>query len=137
IITIDEVDNSALRLKFPPSPPSGSFPVTVEELSKTYGDHVVFQNANMLIKQGEKVAFVGKNGEGKSTMIKAIIGEIDVEGKMQIGHNIKIGYFAQKQSALVDGDLTVFKNIDQIAVGDVRVNLKDQLEAFILRGDDT
>lgn len=137
IITIDEVDNSALRLKFPPSPRSGSFPVTVEELSKTYGDHVVFQNANMLIKQGEKVAFVGKNGEGKSTMIKAIMGEIDVEGKMQIGHNIKIGYFAQNQAALLDGDLTVFETIDQIAVGDVRVKLKDLLGAFMFSGDDT
>src|SRR5690606_355633 len=104
---------------------------------KTYGDHVVFQNANMLIKQGEKVAFVGKNGEGKSTMIKAIMGEIDVEGKMQIGHNIKIGYFAQNQAALLDGDLTVFETIDQIAVGDVRVKLKDLLGAFMFSGDDT
>lgn len=137
IITIDEVDNSALRLRFPPSPRSGSFPVTVEDLSKSYGDHVVFRDANMLIKQGEKVAFVGKNGEGKSTMIKAIMGEVDVEGKLQIGHNIKIGYFAQNQAALLDGELTVFDTIDQIAMGDVRVKLKDLLGAFMFSGDDT
>lgn len=137
IIEVDEVDNSALRLKFPPSPRSGNYPVIVEELSKSYGDHVVFQKANMVIERGQKVAFVGKNGEGKSTMIKAIMGEIDFEGSLKVGHNAKIGYFAQNQAALLDEDLTVYETIDQIAVGDVRVKIKDLLGAFMFSGDDT
>lgn len=137
VIEIDEVDNSALRLRFPPSPRSGSYPVMVEELTKTYGDHVVFQKANMVIERGQKVAFVGKNGEGKSTMIKAIMGEIDFDGELKVGHNVKIGYFAQNQAALLDGELTVFDTIDQIAVGDVRVKIKDLLGAFMFSGDDT
>lgn len=137
IIEIDEVDNSALRLKFPPSPRSGTYPVIVEDLTKTYGDHLVFQKANMVIERGQKVAFVGKNGEGKSTMIKAIMGEIDFEGTLKVGHNAKIGYFAQNQAALLDEDLTVFETIDQIAVGDVRVKIKDLLGAFMFSGDDT
>jgi len=137
VIEIDEVDNSALRLRFPPSPRSGSYPVMVEELTKAYGDHVVFQKANMVIERGQKVAFVGKNGEGKSTMIKAIMGEIDFDGELKVGHNVKIGYFAQNQAALLDGELTVFDTIDQIAVGDVRVKIKDLLGAFMFSGDDT
>jgi ATP-binding cassette subfamily F protein 3 len=137
VIEIDEVDNSALRLKFPPSPRSGSYPVMVEELTKVYGDHVVFEKANMVIERGQKVAFVGKNGEGKSTMIKAIMGEIDFEGELKVGHNVKIGYFAQNQAALLDGELTVFDTIDQIAVGEVRVKIKDLLGAFMFSGDDT
>lgn len=137
VIEIDEVDTSALRLKFPPSPRSGQYPVMVEELTKKYGDHVVFQKADMVIERGEKVAFVGKNGEGKSTMIKAIMGEIEYEGSLKIGHNAKIGYFAQNQAALLDGELTVFDTIDQIAVGDVRVKIKDLLGAFMFSGDDT
>ncbi|MGX1753498.1 ABC-F family ATP-binding cassette domain-containing protein [Sphingobacterium sp. NPDC055346] len=137
IIEIDEVDNSALRLKFPPSPRSGTYPVIVEDLTKTYGNHLVFQKANMVIERGQKVAFVGKNGEGKSTMIKAIMGEIDFEGTLKVGHNAKIGYFAQNQAALLDEDLTVFETIDQIAVGDVRVKIKDLLGAFMFSGDDT
>ncbi len=137
IIEIDEVDNSALRLKFPPSPRSGTYPVVVEDLTKSYGDHLVFQNANMVIERGQKVAFVGKNGEGKSTMIKAIMGEIDIEGTLKVGHNAKIGYFAQNQAALLDEELTVFETIDQIAVGDVRVKIKDLLGAFMFSGDDT
>jgi len=137
IIEVDEVDTSALRLKFPPSPRSGQYPVIVEDLTKSYGDHVVFEKANMVIERGEKVAFVGKNGEGKSTMIKAIMGEIDFEGTLKIGHNAKIGYFAQNQAALLDGELTVFDTIDQIAVGDVRVKMKDLLGAFMFSGDDT
>jgi len=137
IIEIDEVDNSALRLKFPPSPRSGTYPVIVEDLTKSYGDHLVFQNANMVIERGQKVAFVGKNGEGKSTMIKAIMGEIDIEGTLKVGHNAKIGYFAQNQAALLDEELTVFETIDQIAVGDVRVKIKDLLGAFMFSGDDT
>lgn len=137
IIEIDEVDTSALRLKFPPSPRSGQYPVIVEELTKAYDDHLVFEKASMVIERGEKVAFVGKNGEGKSTMIKAIMGEIDFEGSLKVGHNAKIGYFAQNQAALLDEELTVFETIDQIAVGDVRVKIKDLLGAFMFSGDDT
>lgn len=137
LVEVDEVDTSALRLKFPPSPRSGQYPVVVEDLSKSYGDHVVFQNANMVIERGQKVAFVGKNGEGKSTMIKAIMKEIDFEGKLEIGHNVQIGYFAQNQASLLDGELTVFDTIDQIAVGDIRTKIKDLLGAFMFSGDDT
>jgi ATP-binding cassette subfamily F protein 3 len=137
VIEIDEVDTSALRLKFPPSPRSGQYPVIVEELTKTYGDHVVFQKASMVIKQGEKVAFVGKNGEGKSTMIKAIMNEIDFEGGLKVGHNAKIGYFAQNQAALLDENLTVFETINQIPISDGSVKIKDLLGAFMFSGDDT
>lgn len=137
LVQVDEVDTSALRLKFPPSPRSGQYPVMVEDLSKSYGDHVVFKNANMVIERGQKVAFVGKNGEGKSTMIKAIMKEIDFEGKLEIGHNVQIGYFAQNQASLLDGELTVFDTIDQIAVGDIRSKIKDLLGAFMFSGDDT
>ncbi|PRD48490.1 ABC-F family ATP-binding cassette domain-containing protein [Sphingobacterium haloxyli] len=137
IIEVDEVDTSALRLKFPPSPRSGQYPVIVEELTKAYGEHVVFEKASMVIERGEKVAFVGRNGEGKSTMIKAIMGEIDYEGSLKVGHNAQIGYFAQNQASLLDEELTVFETIDQIAVGDVRVKIKDLLGAFMFSGDDT
>ncbi|MFD2743975.1 MULTISPECIES: ABC-F family ATP-binding cassette domain-containing protein [Sphingobacterium] len=137
VIEVDEVDTSALRLKFPPAPRSGKYPVMVEELTKRYGDHTVFEKASMVIEQGEKVAFVGKNGEGKSTMIKAIMGEIDFDGELKVGHNVKIGYFAQNQAALLDQEMTVFETIDQIAVGDVRVKIKDLLGAFMFSGDDT
>jgi ATP-binding cassette subfamily F protein 3 len=135
-IEVDEVDTSALKLKFPPSPRSGQYPVVVEDLSKSYGDHVVFKEANMVIERGQKVALVGKNGEGKSTMIKAIMGEIDFEGKLEVGHNAQIGYFAQNQASLLDGELTIFETIDQIAVGDVRTKIKDLLGAFMFKGDD-
>ena len=137
IIEVDEVDTSALQLKFPPSPRSGQYPVLVEELTKAYGDHVVFEKASMVIERGEKVAFVGKNGEGKSTMIKAIMGELDYQGTLKVGHNAQIGYFAQNQASLLDEELTVFETIDQIAVGDVRVKIKDLLGAFMFSGDDT
>lgn len=137
LVEIDEVDNSALRLKFPTSPRSGQYPVVVNDLSKKYDDHVVFKNANMVIERGEKVAFVGKNGEGKSTMIKAIMAEIAFEGNMEIGHNVKIGYFAQNQASLLDEGLTVFETIDQIAVGDIRTKIKGMLGAFMFSGDDT
>ena len=135
-IEVDEVDTSALKLKFPPSPRSGQYPVVVEELSKKYGEHVVFKDANMVIERGQKVAFVGKNGEGKSTMIKAIMDEIDFEGKLEVGHNSQIGYFAQNQASLLDGEMTIFETIDQIAVGDVRTKIKDLLGAFMFKGDD-
>ena len=135
-IEVDELDTSALKLKFPPSPRSGQYPVIVEGLTKKYGDHVVFNNANMVIERGQKVALVGKNGEGKSTMIKAIMGQIDFEGKLEVGHNAQIGYFAQNQASLLDGDMTIFETIDQIAVGDVRTKIKDLLGAFMFKGDD-
>jgi len=135
-VEVDEVDTSALKLKFPPSPRSGQYPVVVEDLSKKYGDHVVFNNANMVIERGQKVAFVGKNGEGKSTMIKAIMKEIEFEGKLEVGHNSQIGYFAQNQASLLDGEMTIFETIDQIAVGDVRTKIKDLLGAFMFKGDD-
>jgi ATP-binding cassette subfamily F protein 3 len=135
-IEVDEVDTSALKLKFPPSPRSGQYPVVVEGLSKKYGDHVVFKDANMVIERGQKVAFVGKNGEGKSTMIKAIMKEIEFEGKLEVGHNSQIGYFAQNQASLLDGEMSIFETIDQIAVGDVRTKIKDLLGAFMFKGDD-
>ena len=137
LVEVDEVDTSALRLKFPPSPRSGQYPVTVTELSKSYGDHVVFKDASMVIERGQKLAFVGKNGEGKSTMVKAIMGEIDFEGKLEVGHNVQIGYFAQNQAALLDGELTVFETIDRIAEGDIRTQIKTILGAFMFSGDDT
>ena len=136
LVEVDEVDTSALRLKFPPSPRSGQYPVVVEHLSKKYDDYVVFKEANMVIERGQKVAFVGKNGEGKSTMIKAIMNEIDFDGKLEIGHNVQVGYFAQNQAALLDGELTVFETIDRIAVGEIRTKIKDLLGAFMFGGDD-
>ncbi len=136
LVEVDELDTSALRLKFPAAPRSGQYPIVVNELSKNYDDHVVFRSANLVIERGEKVAFVGRNGEGKSTMIKAIMSEIDFDGKLEIGHNVKIGYFAQNQAALLDESLSVFETIDQIAVGDVRTKIKNLLGAFMFGGDD-
>jgi len=136
LVEVDELDTSALRIKFPQSPRSGQYPIVVNELSKNYDEHVVFRKANLVIERGEKVAFVGKNGEGKSTMIKAIMSEIDFDGELEIGHNVKIGYFAQNQAALLDESLSVFETIDQIAVGDVRTKIKNLLGAFMFGGDD-
>jgi len=135
IIEVDEVDTSALNLKFPPAPRSGNYPVIAESLTKRYGDHVVFQDATITINRGEKVALIGKNGEGKSTLVKAIMGEIDYEGRLQRGHNCLIGYFAQNQASLLDGELTIFQTIDQIAEGDIRTKIKDILGAFMFSGD--
>ncbi|AJH14103.1 MULTISPECIES: ABC-F family ATP-binding cassette domain-containing protein [Myroides] len=136
IIEVDEVDNSALRLKFPPAARSGQYPVVVNELSKSYGDHVVFKNASIVVERGQKVSFVGKNGEGKSTMIKAIMKEIEFEGSLEIGHNVQIGYFAQNQASLLDEDLTIFETVDRIAEGDIRTQIKNILGAFMFSGDD-
>ncbi|MFH6937185.1 MULTISPECIES: ABC-F family ATP-binding cassette domain-containing protein [Flavobacterium] len=137
IVQVDEVDTSALRLKFPPAARSGQYPVVVKEMSKSYGDHVVFKDANIVIERGQKVAFVGKNGEGKSTMIKAIMKEIGVdEGSVEIGHNAQIGYFAQNQASLLDENATIFETIDAIAVGDIRTQIKNILGAFMFQGDD-
>ncbi len=135
IVQVDELDTSSLNLKFPPAPRSGNYPVIIEGLTKKYDDHVVFSNASLTIARGEKVAFVGKNGEGKSTLIKAIMGEIDYDGKLQLGHNSMIGYFAQNQASLLDETLTVFETIDQIAQGDIRTKIKDMLGAFMFSGE--
>lgn len=136
IIEIDEIDNAALKLRFPPAPRSGDYPVTVKELSKSYGDQVVFKGANMFISRGEKVSFVGRNGEGKSTMIKAIIGEIEVDGTCQLGHNVKVGYFAQNQASLLDPELTIFQTVDEVAQGEIRNQIKNILGRFMFSGDD-
>lgn len=136
ILEVDEEDTSALNLRFPPSPRSGSWPVIAEGVSKSYGDHNVFSNASFSIERGEKIAFVGRNGEGKSTMIKAIMGEIPFDGKMALGHNVSIGYFAQNQASLLNEELTVFQTIDDVAVGDIRTKIKDLLGAFMFGGDD-
>lgn len=136
IIEIDEVDNSALKLSFPSAQRSGDYPVSVEDLTKTYGDHTVFKNANMSISRGEKVSFVGRNGEGKSTMIKSILGEIEYEGKCSLGHNVQVGYFAQNQASLLDPDLTIFQTVDEVAKGDVRTQIKNILGRFMFKGDD-
>ena len=135
IIQVDDVDSSALNLKFPPAPRSGNYPVITDALSKRYGDHLVFSDVSLTIARGEKVAFVGKNGQGKSTLIKAIMGEIDFEGKMQLGHNSLVGYFAQNQASLLDEGLTVFETIDFVAEGEVRTKIKDLLGAFMFSGD--
>jgi ATP-binding cassette subfamily F protein 3 len=136
IIEIDEIDTSALKLRFPPAQRSGDYPVTVKDLSKSYGEHVVFKHANMSISRGEKVSFVGRNGEGKSTMIKAIMGEIEVEGTCHLGHNVKVGYFAQNQASLLDENLTIFQTVDEVAEGDVRTQIKNILGRFMFKGDD-
>ena len=134
-IEVDEVDRSHLNLRFPPAPRSGDFPVIADGVGKRYGDHQVFDNATFTIKRGEKVAFVGKNGEGKSTLVKCIMGEIPFTGSLRIGHNVKIGYFAQNQAQLLDGDITVFDTIDRVAVGDIRLKIRDLLGAFMFGGE--
>lgn len=134
-IEIDEEDNSTLRLKFPPSIRSGNYPVICENVKKAYGDHVVFHDVNLTIHRGEKVAFVGKNGEGKSTLVKCIMDEIPFEGKLTIGHNVQIGYFAQNQAQLLDENLTVFDTIDRVAKGDIRLKIRDILGAFMFGGE--
>lgn len=135
IVEVDEIDSSALSLKFPPAPRSGNYPVIVENVSKNYDDYVVFKDVSITIERGQKVAFVGRNGEGKSTLVKAIMSEIEFQGDLKLGHNSMIGYFAQNQASLLDEDLTVFQTIDNIAVGDVRTKIKDILGAFMFRGE--
>lgn len=135
IVEVDDEDNSALRLKFPPSPRSGSYPVILDSMSKSYGDHIVFNDVSLTIERGERVAFVGKNGEGKTTLVKAIMGEIEYDGKLTLGHNTLIGYFAQNQASLLDENLTVFQTIDDVAKGDIRTKIKDLLGAFMFSGD--
>ena len=134
-IEVDEVDNSALRLKFPPALRSGDYPLICEGVRKAYGEHVVFHDVDLTIKRGEKVAFVGKNGEGKSTLVKCIMGEIPFEGNLKLGHNVQIGYFAQNQAQLLYGELTVFDTIDRVAKGDIRLKIRDILGAFMFGGE--
>lgn len=136
IIEIDEIDNSSLRLRFPPAQRSGDYPVTVENLTKKYDENVVFRDANMSISRGEKVSFVGRNGEGKSTMIKSILGEIEFEGKCHLGHNVKVGYFAQNQTSLLDPELTIFQTVDEVAEGEIRTQIKNILGRFMFGGED-
>jgi len=135
VLEVDEEDSSALRLKFPPSPRSGNYPVTAENVGKSYDDKTIFSNANFMIERGQKIAFVGKNGEGKSTLVKSIMQEIKHDGNLTLGHNVKIGYFAQNQASLLDENLTVFQTIDDVAVGDIRNNIKNLLGAFMFGGD--
>ena len=134
-IEVDIEDNSRLNLKFPPPPRSGSIPVEIENLSKSYGNHPVLDNVGLIINRGEKAAFVGKNGEGKSTLVKCILNEISYSGKLKLGHNVKIGYFAQNQASLLDENLTVFQTIDNVAVGDIRTKIRDILGAFMFGGE--
>lgn len=134
-IEVDEVDNSHLSLRFPPAPRSGDFPLILEDVGKAYGDHQVFDHATFTMRRGEKVAFVGKNGEGKSTLVKCIMGEIPYTGSLRVGHNVKIGYFAQNQAQLLDEDITVFDTIDRVAVGDIRTKIRDILGAFMFGGE--
>lgn len=134
-IEVDEVDTSHLNLKFPPAPRSGDYPIIIDDLGKSYGDHVVFEHVTLTIKRGEKVAFVGKNGEGKSTLVKCIMSQIPFTGYLKIGHNVKIGYFAQNQAQLLDGEISVFDTIDRVAVGDIRTKIRDILGAFMFGGD--
>ncbi len=134
-IEVDEVDNSRLNLRFPPAPRSGDYPLILDGVGKAYGSHQVFDNATFTLKRGEKVAFVGKNGEGKSTLVKCIMGEIPFSGMLRLGHNVKIGYFAQNQAQLLDGEITVFDTIDRVAVGDIRTKIRDILGAFMFGGE--
>ena len=137
IIEVDEEDTSALRLKFPPSPRSGNYPVTMEDVGKRYGDHRVFGGVNLTVERGNKIAFVGRNGEGKSTLVKCIMGEIEHEGTLTLGHNVQIGYFAQNQASLLDGELTVFQTIDDVAQGEIRTKIRDLLGAFMFGGEES
>ena len=137
IIEVDEEDTSALRLKFPPSPRSGNYPVTMEDVGKCYGDHRVFGGVNLTVERGNKIAFVGRNGEGKSTLVKCIMGEIEHEGTLTLGHNVQIGYFAQNQASLLDGELTVFQTIDDVAQGEIRTKIRDLLGAFMFGGEES
>lgn len=136
LMEVDEVDTSALKLRFPPAPRSGSYPVITENVSKSYDEKLIFSNVNFTIERGEKVAFVGRNGEGKSTLVKCIMGETGFGGNLQLGHNVKIGYFAQNQASLLDEELTVFQTIDDIAVGDIRTKIRDILGAFMFGRED-
>ena len=136
LVEVDEEDTSRLRLKFPPSPRSGSYPVTMDAVGKSYDGHVVFQNASLMVERGDKVAFVGRNGEGKSTLVKCIMGQLEHEGTLTLGHNVQIGYFAQNQATLLDGEITVYDTIDSVAKGDIRLKIRELLGAFMFGGEE-
>lgn len=136
LVEVDEEDTSRLRLKFPPSPRSGSYPVTMDSVGKRFGEHVVFQNASLMVERGDKVAFVGRNGEGKSTLVKCIMGQLEHEGTLTLGHNVQIGYFAQNQATLLDGEITVYDTIDNVAKGEIRTKIRDLLGAFMFGGEE-
>lgn len=136
LVEVDEEDTSRLRLKFSPSPRSGSYPVTMDAVGKSYDGHVVFQNASLMVERGDKVAFVGRNGEGKSTLVKCIMGQLEHEGTLTLGHNVQIGYFAQNQATLLDGEITVYDTIDSVAKGDIRLKIRDLLGAFMFGGEE-
>ena len=135
LVEVDEEDTSSLRLKFPPSPRSGQYPVVLEDVGKAFGPKRIFSHASLTIERGNKVAFVGRNGEGKSTLVKCIMGELEHEGTLTLGHNVQIGYFAQNQASLLDGELTVFQTIDDVAKGDIRTKIRDLLGAFMFGGE--
>lgn len=137
LVEVDEEDTSALRLRFPPSPRSGNYPVVMENVGKSFGDHRVFSNVNLTVERGNKIAFVGRNGEGKSTLVKCIMGELEHEGSLVLGHNVQIGYFAQNQASLLDGELTVFQTIDDVAKGEIRNKIRDLLGAFMFGGEES
>ncbi len=137
LIEVDEEDTSALKLRFPPSPRSGNYPVIAENVGKSYGNHTIFKNVSFTIERGDKVAFVGRNGEGKSTLVKCIMNEIEYEGILTLGHNVQIGYFAQNQASLLDEELTVFQTIDNVAKGDIRTKIRDILGAFMFGGENS
>lgn len=137
IIEVDEEDTSALRLKFPPSPRSGSYPVQMDGVAKSFDDKLIFQNVNLTVERGDKIAFVGRNGEGKSTLVKCIMGELQHQGKLELGHNVQIGYFAQNQASLLDGELTIFQTIDDVAKGEIRNKIRDLLGAFMFGGEES
>lgn len=137
LIEVDEEDTSSLRLKFPPSPRSGSYPVQMSDVAKSFGDKNIFKGVNLTVERGDKIAFVGRNGEGKSTLVKCIMGELEHEGKLELGHNVQIGYFAQNQASLLDGELTVFQTIDDVAKGEIRNKIRDLLGAFMFGGEDS
>ena len=136
LVEVDEEDTSRLRLKFPPSPRSGSYPVTMDAVGKSYDGHVVFQNASLMVERGDKVAFVGRNGEGKSTLVKCIMGQLEHEGTLTLGHNVQIGYFAQNQATLLDGEITIYDTIDSVAKGEIRLKIRDLLGAFMFGGEE-
>lgn len=137
IIEVDEEDTSRLRLKFPPAPRSGNYPVTLDGVGKTYGDHVVFKDCNLMVERGEKIAFVGRNGEGKSTLVKCIMQEIEHDGTLMLGHNVQVAYFAQNQASLLDEEITIFDTIDEIAKGEIRTKIRDLLGAFMFGGEES
>lgn len=137
LIEVDEEDTSHLRLRFPPSPRSGAYPVQMSDVAMRFGDKTIFSGVNLTVERGDKIAFVGRNGEGKSTLVKCIMGQLQNEGKLELGHNVQIGYFAQNQASLLDGELTVFQTIDDVAKGEVRNKIRDLLGAFMFGGEES